>query len=71
MSDTGRGIPPDQLERVFHPFVQIDAGLTRAHDGAGIGLAISRDLAQGMGGDLVAESTQGVGSTFTLRLAEA
>jgi signal transduction histidine kinase len=71
VSDTGRGIPADQLERVFHPFVQIDARLTRAHGGAGIGLAISRDLALGMGGELVAESTQGVGSTFTLRLAEA
>ncbi|HEV7704901.1 MAG TPA: ATP-binding protein [Gemmatimonadaceae bacterium] len=66
--DTGRGIPPDQLDRVFQPFVQIDAKLTRASEGTGLGLAISRELARGMGGELVAESEVGVGSTFTLTL---
>ncbi|MBB4638600.1 PAS domain-containing protein [Longimicrobium terrae] len=71
VGDTGRGIAQDQLERVFQPFVQVDAQLTRAYEGTGLGLAISRDLARGMGGDLVAESTPGVGSTFTLRLNRA
>ena len=71
VSDTGRGIPRDQLARVFHPFVQIDARLTRTQEGTGLGLAISRDLARGMGGDLTAESTEGVGSAFTLTLPHA
>ena len=71
VSDTGRGIPPEQLERVFHPFVQVDAGLTRTQDGVGLGLAISRDLARGMGGDLTVESEQGRGSTFTLTVPVA
>jgi signal transduction histidine kinase len=68
VTDTGHGIPADQLERVFEPFVQIDTTLTRASEGTGLGLAISRELARGMGGELVAESEVGVGSTFTLTL---
>jgi signal transduction histidine kinase len=71
VSDTGRGIPADQLKRVFQPFVQIDAQLTRTEEGTGLGLAISHDLARGMGGTLTAESTPGVGSTFTLMLPAA
>lgn len=67
--DTGRGIAATQLQRVFEPFVQIDARLSRAtSEGIGLGLAISRDLARGMSGDLLVESAVGVGSTFTLRL---
>jgi PAS domain S-box-containing protein len=66
--DTGIGIRPDHLARIFEPFVQVDQRLTRPHDGVGLGLAISRDLARGMGGDLVADSTPGEGSTFTLTL---
>jgi PAS domain S-box-containing protein len=66
--DTGRGIAADQIERIFQPFVQLDAKLTRTQEGTGLGLAISRDLARGMGGDLTVESTLGVGSTFTLVL---
>jgi signal transduction histidine kinase len=66
--DTGRGIATDQLEHVFEPFVQVDAQFTRTQEGVGLGLAISRDLARGMGGDLTAVSTPGVGSEFTLVL---
>ena len=69
--DTGAGIAPDQIDRVFEPFVQVDQRLTRSSEGVGLGLAISRDLARGMGGDLTAESTPGVGSTFTLTLPRA
>jgi len=68
VADTGRGIIADQLDRVFEPFVQVDPTLTRSQDGIGLGLAISRELARGMCGDLTAISTPGVGSTFTLTL---
>jgi signal transduction histidine kinase len=65
--DTGRGIPDEKLEVIFEPFVQVNRRFTR-DEGVGLGLAISRDLARMMGGDLTAESTLGVGSTFTLTL---
>ncbi|HET7229580.1 MAG TPA: ATP-binding protein [Longimicrobium sp.] len=68
--DTGEGIAPEKLDRVFEPFVQVDQRLTRANQGVGLGLAISRDLARGMGGDLTVESTPGVGSTLTLTLPQ-
>jgi signal transduction histidine kinase len=66
--DTGVGIPDDKLETIFEPFVQVDARLTRPNEGVGLGLAISRDLARGMGGDLTVESAPGEGSEFTLAL---
>ena len=66
--DTGIGIPPEQLDAIFEPFVQVDKRLTRTNEGVGLGLSISRDLARGMGGDLVAESAPGVGSVLTLVL---
>ena len=69
VTDTGRGIAPDQWESIFEPFVQIDRRLTPENEqGVGLGLAISRDLARGMGGDLTVTSALGKGSTFTLML---
>jgi signal transduction histidine kinase len=68
VTDTGIGIVPEKLASVFEPFVQVDQRLTRANEGVGLGLAISRDLARGMGGDLTATSTPGTGSSFTLVL---
>ena len=69
ISDTGRGIPNGQLERIFEPFVQVDRQRTQdSQQGVGLGLAISRDLARAMGGELTAASEPGKGSTFTLVL---
>jgi signal transduction histidine kinase len=66
--DSGIGIAEDRLDQVFAPFVQVDRRLNSPNEGVGLGLAISRDLARGMGGELVAESVLGEGSTFTLTL---
>ncbi|MEJ7758252.1 MAG: PAS domain-containing sensor histidine kinase [Gemmatimonadaceae bacterium] len=66
--DTGVGIPADQLDCIFEPFVQLERGQSSESAGTGLGLAISRDLARAMGGDLAAESTLDAGSTFTLTL---
>jgi signal transduction histidine kinase len=71
VQDTGTGIAGDQQERILEPFVQVRADLTRGHEGAGLGLAISRDLARGMGGHLTVESVLGSGSTFTVTLPRA
>ena len=71
VTDTGIGIAPEQLAHIFDPFHQVDSTHTRAAGGTGLGLAISRRLARLMGGDLVAESTPQVGSTFTLWLPSA
>ena len=70
--DTGRGIVSDRLQKIFEPFVQVDRHLTpSSQQGVGLGLAISRDLALAMGGELSVVSTVGEGSTFTLRLPRA
>ena len=68
VTDSGIGIPANALERIFEPFVQLDSGLTRSAEGAGLGLAISRRLARLMGGDLTVASEVGRGSTFTFSL---
>ena len=68
VADTGRGIASHRVEQVFEPFVQVDSSHTRTQDGVGLGLAISRDLARGMGGDITVESSLGMGSIFRLTL---
>ncbi len=68
VSDTGIGIPADQLPRVFEPFFQVDSGTTRSHAGIGLGLAIARDLARAMGGEVLLASEPGRGTTATLEL---
>ncbi len=68
VADTGIGIAADQMVRIFDPFVQVDASTTRQSEGVGLGLAISRDLARQMGGDVTVTSLAGEGSTFTLSL---
>ncbi|MBV9359364.1 MAG: GAF domain-containing protein [Chloroflexi bacterium] len=64
--DTGVGMSPDQLARLFVPFAQGDATIASLHGGSGLGLAISRTYCRLMDGDLTVESTLGEGSTFTL-----
>lgn len=68
VSDNGVGIPLDKQEIIFDPFTQADRRLNHPRPGVGLGLAISRDLARGMGGELTVRSTPGEGSTFRLRL---
>jgi signal transduction histidine kinase len=68
VEDEGRGIPESMLDSIFDPFVQVDAGHTRTTSGVGLGLAISRQLARAMNGDLTVQSQLGAGSKFTLTL---
>jgi PAS domain S-box-containing protein len=68
VTDTGLGIPADQLEKIFEPFVQVGRSLTHSHEGTGLGLAISRDLARAMGGDILVTSELEKGSQFRLIL---
>jgi signal transduction histidine kinase len=69
--DTGTGIRAERLTYIFDPFVQGERALNRPDEGVGLGLAISRDLARGMGGELEVESELGAGSVFTLVLQRA
>lgn len=69
--DTGSGIPAERLESIFEPFVQVGRSLTSIREGAGLGLAISRDLARAMAGEITVKSTPDVGSEFRLTLPAA
>ena len=66
--DTGVGIPRGKQAAVFEPFVQVDVTPSRRTEGAGLGLAISRDLSRGMGGELRVRSIEGEGASFTITL---
>ena len=68
VSDTGRGVPRDKHEEIFDAFVQLQRNAPGEAEGLGLGLAISRDLARGMNGDLRVRSFEGLGSAFTLTL---
>jgi signal transduction histidine kinase/CheY-like chemotaxis protein len=68
VSDTGIGMTPEQMTRLFQEFSQADAATTRRFGGTGLGLALSRRLCRMMGGDVTVESEPGRGSTFTIRL---
>ena len=69
VSDTGCGLAPEARERIFGAFSQADASTTRQYGGTGLGLTISKQLAEILKGDIEAESIEGQGSTFTLTIA--
>lgn len=68
VQDTGDGIAPEDIKKLFQSFSQVDGSLTRRHGGSGLGLAISRQLCEAMGGTITVESKLGEGSIFTIHM---
>lgn len=68
VSDTGEGMAPEVLEKLFQPYVQADSSVARKHGGSGLGLSISKRLSKLLGGDISVESTLGIGTTFTVEV---
>ena len=66
--DSGRGIPADQTEKIFDRFHQADISLTRAHEGSGLGLSISKAYVELLGGNITVESVEGAGSSFSFTI---
>jgi signal transduction histidine kinase len=68
VADQGIGMSPDQIQRLFQAFMQVDSSPTRRFGGTGLGLAITKQFCQLMGGDIIVESQLSIGSKFIMRL---
>jgi len=68
VKDSGIGMTPEQIDKIFLPYVQAEAGTTRKFGGTGLGLAITKNIVEMMGGKLVVESTAGIGSKFSFEI---
>jgi signal transduction histidine kinase len=66
--DTGIGIARENLGKLFIPFVQLDSGTTRKHEGSGLGLSLTKNIVELQNGTVSVESTEGAGSTFSVIL---
>ena len=68
VKDSGIGMTPEQIKKIFEPFTQAETAITRVYGGTGLGLAITKDIVEMMGGKLMVESTPGIGSKFSFEL---